>query len=91
MKTKALHILAGLFIASLLFAVACGGGSSSSSTPANQTGTVHVLISDDPTEDWATIGVKVMSISLVPQGGGTAVPAAAVGTALGACAGKSRF
>ena len=74
MKTKVLRILAGLCIASLLFAVACGGGSSSSSTPANQTGTVHVLISDDPTEDWATIGVKVMSISLVPQGGGTAVP-----------------
>ena len=75
MKTKILRILAGLCIASLLFAVACGGGSSSSSGNSNsQTGTVHAMISDDPTEDWATIGVKVLSISLVPQGGGTAVP-----------------
>lgn len=74
MKVQILRILAGLCMASLLFVVACGGGSSSSTPPANQTGTVHVMLSDDPTEDWATIGVKVMSISLVPSGGGTAVP-----------------
>jgi hypothetical protein len=35
---------------------------------------VTAVISDDATEDWATIGVKVLSISLMPQGGGTAVP-----------------
>ena len=29
-----------------------------------------MMISDASTEDWATIGVKVMSIALVPQGGG---------------------
>jgi hypothetical protein len=29
-----------------------------------------MIISDASTEDWATIGVKVLSIALVPQGGG---------------------
>jgi hypothetical protein len=57
---------------------ACGGGgsgssggsttSTSSSTP--QTGNVAVMVSDASSEDWATIGVKIMSIALVPQGGG---------------------
>jgi hypothetical protein len=32
-----------------------------------------MMISDDPANDWATVGVKVLSISLKPQGGGTAV------------------
>jgi Domain of unknown function (DUF4382) len=57
---------------------ACGGGgsggggatSSTSTTPTAQTGNVAMMISDASSEDWATIGVKVMSISLVPQGGG---------------------
>jgi hypothetical protein len=39
----------------------------------SQTGNVNVLLSDDPTEDWATIGVRVASIALNPQGGGTPV------------------
>ena len=32
-----------------------------------------MLVSDASTEDWATIGVKVLSIALVPQGGGSNV------------------
>jgi Domain of unknown function (DUF4382) len=57
---------------------ACGGGGSgglSTGTPTQvaQTGNVPVLITDASTEDWATIGVKVLSIALVPQGGGTNV------------------
>ena len=32
-----------------------------------------MLISDASSEDWATIGVKVLSIALVPQGGGSNV------------------
>ena len=57
---------------------ACGGGGSSGSTstpmmPASQTGNVSMLVSDASTEDWATIGVKVLSIALVPQGGGSNV------------------
>jgi len=54
-----------------------GGGSSGSATPpatsTPQTGTVSMLMSDASTEDWATIGVKVLSIALVPQGGGANV------------------
>jgi len=34
---------------------------------------LNVLVGDDPTQDWATIGVKVLSISLTPQGGGNDV------------------
>jgi hypothetical protein len=51
---------------------ACGGSGSGSaptiSTP--QSASVPLLLSDASTEDWATIGVKVQSIALVPQGGG---------------------
>jgi hypothetical protein len=56
---------------------ACGGsnGSASDPPPAStpQTANVLMLISDASTEDWATIGVKVLSIALVPQGGGAKV------------------
>src|SRR5579863_2538609 len=57
---------------------ACGGGGSggSSTAPPNQvaqTGNVSMVVSDASTEDWATIGVKVLSIALVPQGGGANV------------------
>ena len=55
----------------------CSGGSTSNTTkttaPPTTTGSVDVIISDDSTEDWATIGVKVLSISLTPQGGGSPV------------------
>ena len=55
---------------------ACGGGGSgsgSSGMTAASTGSVPVLISDASSQDWATIGVRVLSIALVPQGGGSAV------------------
>jgi len=53
---------------------ACGGGSGSSSTARTlQNGTVSLLVSDASSEDWATIGVKVLSIALIPQGGGSNV------------------
>jgi Domain of unknown function (DUF4382) len=57
---------------------ACGGsgaGSGTANAPpaAPQTGNVAMLIGDASTEDWATIGVKVLSIALVPQGGGNNV------------------
>src|ERR1700741_3936861 len=34
---------------------------------------MDLLVSEASTEDWATIGVKILSISLVPQGGGRPV------------------
>jgi hypothetical protein len=56
----------------------CGGGSggsadssgTSGTNPPPQTGKLSLMMSDASTEDWATIGVKVLSIALVPQGGG---------------------
>jgi Domain of unknown function (DUF4382) len=61
----------------LLLLLACGSSSSTQSNNNNnsspQNGRLSVVISDDPTEDWATIGVKISSISLTPQGGGTPV------------------
>jgi Domain of unknown function (DUF4382) len=54
---------------------ACGGGSSASNTtpPPPQTGALQLMVSDAASEDWATIGVQVMSVALIPQGGGSAV------------------
>ena len=59
---------------------ACGGGSSGSSgaasttqTSTQQSGTVPLIVSDASSDDWAMIGVKVLSIALIPQGGGSNV------------------
>jgi hypothetical protein len=59
------------------FSAACGSsayssnsGSSGGSSPS---GNVTMTVSDASTEDWATIGVKILSVSLVPQGGGSSV------------------
>ena len=81
MYSKAIaHAVASALLLSL---AACGGGSDSgtaqSSAPSGNTaaatGTVSLMVSDDSAEDWATIGVKVLSIALIPQGGGNAVTA----------------
>jgi Domain of unknown function (DUF4382)/Domain of unknown function (DUF5666) len=71
-----LSIAIGLTLAAGL--TACGGGSGTSTTPtappvAPSTAKVAALISDASSEDWSTIGVCVVSIALVPQGGGTPV------------------
>jgi hypothetical protein len=65
--------LLALAIAATLSACSGGGSSMSSAPAAPQTGSVSMLVSDASTEDWATIGVKILSIALVPQGGGAAV------------------
>jgi len=54
---------------------ACGGGSggSTSSMLAPQNANVSLLVSDASTEDWSMIGVDILSIALVPQGGGANV------------------
>src|ERR1700722_6651130 len=68
----------GVSLAAAVLA-ACGGGSGGSSmnlptNPAPQSTQVPIMVSDASTEDWATIGVKILSIALVPQGGGGIVP-----------------
>jgi len=55
---------------------ACGGGASNSmtgGTSSAQTGSVPLVVSDASSDDWATIGVKILSIALMPQGGGSPV------------------
>jgi Domain of unknown function (DUF4382) len=74
-------VLGAAAVALTFFSMGCSSGSSTTSSNANssgttpqaQTGTVNMLVSDAPTEDWATIGVKVLSIALTPQGDGNAV------------------
>lgn len=74
--------LLAAFTASL---AACGGGGSSSdlssgsssstaTTSSNkQSAPMAVMMSDASSDDWATIGVKIKSIALVPQDGGVSV------------------
>jgi hypothetical protein len=54
---------------------ACGGGGSSDSTgmAGTSAASMPLSISDASSEDWATVGVRVLSIALTPQGGGDAV------------------
>ena len=58
----------------------CGGGGDAASgsgagsgSSLNSSGNVQLLLSDGSSEDWATVGVKVQNITLVPQGGGSPV------------------
>jgi len=59
------------------FSAGCGSGGNvnpnPNPNPTPQTASITTMISDGTTEDWATIGVKVLSVALVPQGGGTPV------------------
>src|SRR5271166_2265647 len=62
-------------VASILAACGGGGGSSATMPPVvtQQSSPVAILIGDASTEDWSLIGVKILSVALVPQGGGTNV------------------
>jgi hypothetical protein len=76
MKSRVSRIFLGLVAAAIpLFSVACSSSSGSQlgSGGGLQSGNVNMMVSDASTEDWATIGVKILSISLVPQGGGSPV------------------
>jgi hypothetical protein len=55
---------------------ACGGGGSSSGSaapPAPAQATMAVVMSDASADDWACVGVRVLSIALVPAAGGSPV------------------
>jgi hypothetical protein len=68
--------LLGVSLAGAVLAACGGGGGGSMSPPVNsspQSAPMSMLISDASSEDWATIGVKILSIALVPQGGGANV------------------
>jgi Domain of unknown function (DUF4382) len=87
MNVKWAHRVAcGIALASL---AACGSGSGSadpagsgsSAAPTAQAGNVALMVSDAPAQDWALVGVKVESIALVPQGGGSDVTVYSVSAA----------
>jgi hypothetical protein len=78
MQRNMLHsaVYGALFtgLAATLTACSGGGGSSSMNSPQSSAQVAMPLaISDASSDDWATIGVKVLSIALVPQGGGANV------------------
>jgi hypothetical protein len=64
----------GLVAAVALAGCSGGSGSSASATgTGSSNGTVSMMVSDAPMNDWAAVDVKILSISLNPQGGGTPV------------------
>jgi Domain of unknown function (DUF4382)/Domain of unknown function (DUF5666) len=70
------RILAIGFAGAMIAACGGGGGSMNSTTnpnPPPQSANMQVMVSDASSEDFATIGVKILSIALVPQGGGANV------------------
>ena len=73
MNSRATRVLIGLIAAIPLLLWGCGSNSSSSNNPGTQNGQISMMVSDDPVNDWAEIGVKILSISLTPQSGGTPV------------------
>src|SRR5579862_3995743 len=78
MNSRATRIFLGLVVAAMpIFSVACGSSYSSNLSSSGgggaQDGGVNMMVSDASTEDWATIGVKILSIAFIPQGGGSPV------------------
>ena len=71
--STATQLLRAAITATLLSSVAaCGGGAgSATSTPVSVAHSVPLLIRDAADENWASVGVKVLSITLAQQGGGT--------------------
>src|SRR5580704_2708608 len=77
MNSRVTRVLMGFVAALAIMISGCGSGSNSSNSSngssGSQTGQMAMMVSDDPMNDWAEIGVKVLSISLTPQGGGSPV------------------
>jgi hypothetical protein len=75
MISRSIRVALGLMLAAVpVFLTSCSSGSTSTGiTGGTQNGTVSMMVSDASTEDWATVGVRILSIALVPQGGGNNV------------------
>src|SRR5579862_6773365 len=77
MKSRVVCLTLSFVLAAVpLFLVGCSSSSSGSSFGSGsnpQDGSVNLMVSDASTDDWAAIGVKILSISLIPQGGGSNV------------------
>jgi hypothetical protein len=74
MISRTMRVTLGLLLAAVpVILVGCSSNSSASLGSTPQNGSLAMIVSDASTEDWATIGVKILTISVVPQGGGTPV------------------
>lgn len=74
MNSRLTRVLVGSLAVLAMIAAGCGSSNSSnSSNSGGSTGQLSMLVSDDPINDWAEIGVKVLSIALTAQGSGTPV------------------
>jgi Domain of unknown function (DUF4382) len=77
MLRRAIHSAVVMGLAAL---AACGGGgsggsgdSTSSMPPPQSMAAMPLMLSDASSDDWACVGVRVLSIALIPQGGGSNV------------------
>src|SRR5215470_13627696 len=73
LRNKLRRALRGALLGGLTAIAGCGGGGYTIAPQPSNPVSMPVLISDSSSDDWATIGVKVLSIALVPQGGGSNV------------------
>jgi uncharacterized protein DUF4382 len=74
MNSRITRALVGFLAVLAIIASGCGSSNSSnSSNSGGSTGQLSMMVSDDPANDWAIVGVTVLSISLTPQGGGAPV------------------
>ena len=71
MEFNAPRLMAISLAAAVTAACSGGSGGAMTPTPTPQSANVAMLVSDASSEDWATIGVKILSIALVPQAGGS--------------------
>jgi hypothetical protein len=71
MNRQVSKLMLGLIVTAMpLFTVGCG---TTTTNPSSKSGSVNMMMSDATTEDWATIGVKVLSISLTKSFGNPVV------------------
>ena len=79
--SRNLRLLRAFVSATLIAGLAACGGGGGSSDPGSSVGTspppptsqMAMIISDATSDDWATVGVRILSIALLPQGGGSPV------------------
>jgi hypothetical protein len=74
-SNKLRYAVCGVLLTGL---AACGGGgssmdSSNNNPPPTQTANMKLIVSDASSEDWATVGVKILSVALLPQDGSAPV------------------
>jgi hypothetical protein len=71
------RLITAAALAVLATLAGCGGGGDSPSLGSGgssvPSATVPIMVSDASTEDWATIGINVLTLALLPQGGGSPV------------------